>query len=163
MSRIARIAALGAVAVSMLVLGSIGLREILLRQIDCVICRGAYSLFYPPSDYNAPIAMARVTQGRAALYFFPSYVGPYYVEAFQVPSGPEVGVDRFECEDNITFKPMPGNNAVNKVFSRYGDGVILGAVYMTPENAGKKTRPACQVVFRTSVDLLLVVSRASQL
>lgn len=163
MSRIARIAALGAVVVSAFVLGAIGLREILLRQVDCVTCRRAYTLLYPPNDYNAPIAMAHVAQGRAAFYLFPAYVGPYFVEAFQVPSGPEVGIDRFECKDNITFKPMPGNNARNKVFSRFGNGVILGAVYMTPENVGKKTRPACQAVFTSNVDFLLVISRASQL
>lgn len=163
MNSIARIAALGVAVVLMLVLGSIGLREILLRQVDCVTCRGAYSLFYAPEDYNAPIAMTPVTQGRATFYLFPAYVGPYYVEAYQVPPGAEVGVDRFECEDNISFKLMPGSSDRNKVFSRLGNGVILGAVYMTPDNVGKKTRPVCHVVFTSNVDLLLLVSRASQL
>jgi hypothetical protein len=147
----------------LLPLAVIGVRDILLRQADCLTCRRVFSLVFQPSDLNAPIAMAWIEKGMSRFYLFPRYVGPYIVEVYGASGNSEVIISALDCSVDIGFRSTFGPNKQNEVSSRFGRGLILGRFYLLPENVNQKDRIACDIRIKNNENMLLVVTRVSEL
>ncbi|MGQ0800982.1 MAG: hypothetical protein ACT4NL_12835 [Pseudomarimonas sp.] len=163
MKNAALILVLAIVLIGLICFGALGLRSWMLREINCSACRGFYSLFFQPDDFNAPIAIAQIEQGRATFHLFPNYVGPYFVRVFKVNSINELLIKQLTCSDEVHFRSAVGTNAINRVFSDFGNGFILGSISISRDLAGARTRPVCEVVFTSAAEGQLVISRASEL
>ncbi len=153
---------LGSVLILALYFCFFGIRDVTLRQMDCKSCRRIFSLFAQPRDYNAPAAIVKVIDGRARVYLFSKYAGPYFVEAYEVNADIELEFSKFECEGGIKFVSYPGPKSHRKVFSAQGRGETLGAVFFHPKNVGTKQREICEIEMTSPANFLLVISRASE-
>lgn len=147
----------------LLPLAAIGLRDVLLRQTDCFACRQIVSLGFRPSDYNAPIVMSQIEKGTSHFYLFPRYVGPYFLEVYGASGNSEVAVVSLDCSENVGFKAVPGPNEHSKVFSSFGHGFILGGLHVLPKQVATKDRIACDIKITSMENMLLVITRASEL
>lgn len=147
----------------LLPLAAIGLRDVLLRQTDCLACRRIFSLVFRPADYHAPVAISRTENGISRLYLFPRYVGPYSLKVYDVSDNSEVAVVRFYCSENIGFKAASKPNKYNKVFTWFGDGFILGGLRILPKQVAFKEGITCDIELAGTKSALLVITLASEL
>lgn len=147
----------------LLPLVAIGLRDVLLRHTDCPVCRRIFSLAFQPDNYNAPIAIDHIVQGTSRFYLFPSYVGPYFLEVYGTSGKSEIAVVNFSCSAAVRLKAVSGPGKLSKVFSSFGHGLILGSFYLLPEHVITKQRIACDIEVASAENMLLVVTRASEL
>lgn len=149
--------------VALLPLAMIGLRDVLLRQVDCLSCRRILTLIAQPSDYNAPVAISRVENGVSHFYLFPRYVGRYLLQAYEISGGSEPSVLRLKCSEDFEFSPVSGKSKQNEVSSRFGRGLILGDIRILPEQVMGKDRISCDINITSTENILLVITRASEL
>lgn len=147
----------------LLPLAVIGLRDVLLRQTDCLACRRIFSLIFRPVDYHTPVAIGRSENGASRLYLFPTYVGPYSLKVYDVPDNPEVAVVQFDCSEDIGFKAASKPNKYNKVFTRFGQGFVLGSLRILPKQVALKNGIVCDIKLTGAKSALLVITLASEL
>lgn len=137
-------------------------RYVSLRWIECPTCRGLVALVAPPADWNEPIALQEGMSQSQTFELRPKYVGPYWVEIYNQGNASGAAT-QLACDSGIVFRPMKGAATQHPVFSRFGQGTILGTVSIAPRHLGQSAPIKCTIVGQPSPAARLVVSRASQL
>ena len=146
------------------VLSIFGIRDIVLKRVDCVTCRRVFALLLRPSDLNAPIAVGIVENGTAKFSLFPTYVGPYFVQIYRSGAASRSAqIDGFECDADLRFEGTTGDASTHGTRSKFGSGVIAGGIFVPPALVVSNRRLACRASLRDKVSGLIVISRASEL
>lgn len=147
-----------------LCLALLGLRHVVLEDVDCVVCRRAISLVFSPADHNAPIALGRVEGSVSRQFLFGRYVGPYFVQVYgaQEARRPPALVD-LSCSTPVAWTSTIAEEGRNEAVSALGRGFILGEIRLTPEHLRRGRRIECEFVLRDADGLLLAVSRKAEL
>lgn len=141
----------------------VGTREIVLRSVDCAFCRRVVSLVMRPDDINGPIAVVPVSGLGAKFFVFPRYVGPHAFQFFPTVGAPPVALSSIECDSELNVYSVHGQSKSYPVFSSFGQGMILGGMFIGPEIARGKSRPSCRLSFLAPTEGTLVIVRASEL
>lgn len=163
MNRLALHASIGLGCLAIFLLALIGMREIVLRSVDCLFCRRVISLVMRPDDINGPIAVVPLSGSGAQFFVFPRYVGPYAVQFFPAGGAPAMALNSIECDSELKVSSVPRSSESFPVFSSFGQGVILGGVFISPEVARGRSRPSCRLTLLAPTEGTLVIVRASEL
>jgi hypothetical protein len=138
-------------------------RDMLLRETDCIECRRIYSLVLRPSDFNTPIAVGWFNNGATRFAILPRYVGLHFLALY---GGAEIDPGRvsLSCAQDIRFTPSDGGLDSNRLSSKFGAGVIVGTVYIAPEQVTAESPIECRLESSNDQGSFeIVISRASVL
>lgn len=145
-------------------LALLGLRDVVLEDVDCVWCRRTISLVFSPADHNAPIALGRVEGSVSRQFLFGRYVGPCFVQVYGAREGRRPpALDDLSCSTPVERTSSFVEDGGNAVVSPLGRGFILGEIQLTPEHVRGRQRIECEFVLRDAEGLSLAVSRESEL
>lgn len=139
-----------------------GLREILLRDFDCPLCRRTFSLIYRPHDYNLPIAIGQIVNGEANLAIFPKYTGPYVIQLYGGAADVRANLTEFVCTNSNGLRVTEVEKPV-RIRTGRGLGLNLGSIYLTPKQIHAADYIVCKLRINSSLPFKIVVARRSEL
>jgi len=110
--------------------------------------------------------MVEIKGQESTINLIPNYVGWYMLNIHRTENNATSSIDEtitaIKCKPNLIVKILDSAPDLRHVYSKYGNGTTLGFLFVSPAEIGNKNLVHCKVVFNSTVNGNLVVSRFSE-